>query len=103
MSFPRYPKYKDSGVEWLGEVPEHWDVKRIGYYFNERREKLSDKEFPALPVTKNGIVPQIETAAKTDDGDNRKKVLKGDFVINSRSDRKGSAGASELDGSVSLI
>ena len=27
MSFPRYPKYKDSGVEWLGEVPEHWDVK----------------------------------------------------------------------------
>jgi type I restriction enzyme S subunit len=26
MSFPRYPKYKDSGVEWLGQVPEHWDV-----------------------------------------------------------------------------
>ena len=26
MSFPRYPAYKDSGVEWLGEVPEHWDV-----------------------------------------------------------------------------
>ena len=29
MSLPRYPKYKDSGVEWLGEVPEHWQVKRI--------------------------------------------------------------------------
>ena len=28
MSFPRYPKYKDSGVEWLGEVPEHWTVMR---------------------------------------------------------------------------
>ena len=26
MSFPRYPSYKDSGVEWLGEVPGHWDV-----------------------------------------------------------------------------
>jgi len=103
MSFPRYPKYKDSGVEWLGQVPEHWDVKRIGYYFNERREKCSDKDFPALSVTKNGIVPQLDTAAKTDDGDNRKKVLKGDFVINSRSDRKGSSGASDLDGSVSLI
>ena len=25
MSFPRYPKYKDSGVEWLGDVPEHWE------------------------------------------------------------------------------
>ena len=32
MSLPRYPKYKDSGVEWLGKVPEHWEVyalKRI--------------------------------------------------------------------------
>ncbi|NDU85728.1 MAG: restriction endonuclease subunit S, partial [Ferrovum sp.] len=29
MSFPRYPKYKDSGVEWLGEVPEHWRVNRL--------------------------------------------------------------------------
>ena len=90
-------------MEWLGQVPEHWEVRRIGYYFNERREKVSDKDFPPLSVTKNGIVPQIETAAKSDDGDNRKKVCKGDFVINSRSDRKGSAGTSELDGSVSLI
>jgi type I restriction enzyme, S subunit len=103
MSFPRYPRYKDSGVEWLGEVPGHWDIKRIGYYFTERREKVSDKDFKALSVTKNGIVPQLDTAAKSDDGDNRKKVCKGDFVINSRSDRKGSSGASELDGSVSLI
>jgi type I restriction enzyme S subunit len=31
MSFPRYPKYKDSGVEWLGEVPGEWEVLRIGY------------------------------------------------------------------------
>lgn len=29
MSFPRYEKYKDSGVEWLGEVPEHWVVKPL--------------------------------------------------------------------------
>ena len=26
MSFPAYPKYRDSGIEWLGDVPEHWDV-----------------------------------------------------------------------------
>ena len=31
MSFPRYPKYKDSGVEWLGEVPEHWDIRRLKF------------------------------------------------------------------------
>ena len=31
MSFPRYPKYKASGVEWLGEVPEHWARSRLKY------------------------------------------------------------------------
>ena len=29
MSFPRYQEYKDSGVEWLGEVPEHWNVIKL--------------------------------------------------------------------------
>jgi type I restriction enzyme S subunit len=29
MSFPKYPKYKDSGVEWLGEVPEHWEISQL--------------------------------------------------------------------------
>ncbi|CAH1748287.1 Type I restriction-modification system, specificity subunit S [Thauera humireducens] len=29
MSFPRYPEYKDSGVEWLGDVPGHWEVKAL--------------------------------------------------------------------------
>lgn len=103
MSVRAYLAYKDSGVEWLGDVPAHWSLRRLGYYFTERREKVSDRDYPALSVTKNGIVPQLETAAKTDDGDNRKRVCAGDFVINGRSDRKGSSGLSALDGSVSLI
>jgi len=103
MTFPCYPKYKASGFLWLGDVPELWTLKRLGHYFEERRERASDTEFEPLSVTKNGIVPRLESAAKTQDGDNRKKVLAGDFVINSRSDRKGSSGLSPLDGSVSLI
>ena len=88
---------------WFGEVPDGWEVKRLASYFSERKVKVSDKDFPPLSVTKNGILPQLENVAKTDDGDNRKLVRKGDFVINSRSDRKGSSGLSEYDGSVSLI
>jgi len=103
VSAPTYDCYRKSGVEWLGEVPSHWNVKRLAHYFDERRTKVSDAVYPPLSVTKNGIVPQLDTAAKTDDGDNRKLVLSGDFVINSRSDRKGSSGLSRLDGSVSLI
>ncbi len=29
MSFPKYPKYKDSGVKWLGKVPEHWEALSV--------------------------------------------------------------------------
>ncbi|KXS37730.1 MAG: Type I restriction-modification system, specificity subunit S [Halomonadaceae bacterium T82-2] len=32
MSFPQYPEYKDSGVEWLGEVPAHWQVQKIAWH-----------------------------------------------------------------------
>ena len=90
-------------MEWLGDVPEHWGVNRLGVHFKNRKEKVSDKDFKPLSVTKHGIVPQLEHAAKSDNGDNRKLVRKGDYVINSRSDRKGSSGLADLDGSVSLI
>lgn len=94
---------KDSGIEWIGEIPEDWDVSKIGSHYIERTEKVSDLEFEPLSVTKNGIVPQLETAAKSSNHNNRKLVLKNDFVINSRSDRKMSAGISSMDGSVSVI
>lgn len=92
-----------SKIDWLNKIPNHWKEVRLGSVFNERKEKVSDKDFPPLSVTKNGIVPQLENAAKSNDGDNRKLVLSGDFAINSRSDRKGSSGLSIYDGSVSLI
>lgn len=33
MSFPRYPSYKPSGVEWLGEVPAHWEIWKLAHAF----------------------------------------------------------------------
>ena len=103
MSYATYERYKDSGVDWLGEIPSDWELGRISAFFSERRQKVSDKDYPALSVTKLGVFPQWENVAKSNDGDNRKLVKKGDFVINSRSDRKGSSGIAKQDGSVSLI
>ena len=99
----KYDKYKDSGIEWIGKIPKEWQLTKIGQLYDERNEKVSDKDFQPLSVTKNGVVPQLETAAKTDNGENRKLVKKNDFAINSRSDRRGSCGISEYEGSVSLI
>lgn len=71
--------------------------------FIERVTKVSDKDYQALSVGKMGVVPQLEDAVKTDNGDNRKLICAGDFAINSRSDRKGSSGISHYTGSCSLI
>ena len=103
MIYATYDSYKDSGVDWLGAIPSDWELGRISAFFSERRQKVSDKDYPALSVTKLGVFPQWENVAKSNDGDNRKLVKKGDFVINSRSDRKGSSGIAKQDGSVSLI
>lgn len=94
---------KDSGIEWIGAIPQDWQLSKIGSLYTQRNEKVSDKVYQPLSVTMQGILPQLATAAKTDDGDNRKLVRVGDFAINSRSDRRGSCGISPLDGSVSLI
>ena len=94
---------KLSNADWLGRIPENWDVARISDLYKLRNEKVSDIDYAPLSVTMQGIVPQLATAAKTDDHNNRKLVKKGDFVINSRSDRRGSCGISSYDGSVSLI
>ena len=94
---------KNSGIEWIGEIPEDWEVSKIGQLYEERRTKVSDTVYPPLSVTMQGILPQLENAAKSDAHDDRKLVLKGDFAINSRSDRRGSCGISNFDGSVSLI
>lgn len=98
-----YDSYKDSGIQWLPKIPSHWGCSKIKSHFRLRSTKVSDQDYPALSVSKNGITTQLETAVKTDNGDNRKLVKAGDFVVNSRSDRKGSCGVSPLDGSVSLI
>ncbi len=89
--------------KWLGTLPKDWGITTIGDVYRERSVKVSDIEYPALSVTMNGVVPQLDSVAKSDDRDNRKLVRKGDFVINSRSDRRGAYGVSPQDGSCSLI
>lgn len=94
---------KDSGAAWIGEIPEEWEISLINTLYTVRNTKVSDVDYQPLSVTMKGIVPQLSTAAKTNAHDDRKLVKKGDFAINSRSDRRGSCGISDYDGSVSLI
>lgn len=95
--------YNDNKKQWFRGIPKHWIVSRIAAIYKLRNTKVSDRDYPPLSVTMQGVVPQLGNAAKSDAHDDRKLVCKGDFAINSRSDRRGSCGIAPMDGSISLI
>src|SRR4051794_22191446 len=104
MRLPRYPKYKESGVSWLGKVPEHWDVLPCRAVVREQTVKNIDgANLNYLSLVANiGIMPYEEKGdvgnKKPDDLSKCKVVKKGDLVINSMNYRIGSYGLSRLDG-----
>lgn len=94
---------KETDMGWIKQVPAKWNISRIASVYELRNEKVSDKDYQPLSVTMKGVLPQLDTVAKSDAHDDRKLVRKGDFAINSRSDRRGSCGIAPCDGSISLI
>jgi len=62
VSFPRYPAYKDSGIDWLGRVPDHWRRARFKEVFEERHERSLDGHEELLSVSAYfGVKPRAET------------------------------------------
>lgn len=54
----------DSKIPWLGVIPKTWSLTTISAFYELRNEKVSDKDYPPLSVTMNGIVPRLDSAAK---------------------------------------
>jgi len=50
VSWRRYPAYRDSGVEWLGEIPEHWEKKRLKYISSVNDETLNEATYPGYEI-----------------------------------------------------
>ena len=67
---------KDSGIEWIGEIPEDWEIGKISALYDERKQKVNDRDYPPLSVTMQGILPQLSNAAKTDAHDPESVKLK---------------------------
>lgn len=47
---------KDSGIEWIGAIPQDWLLSKIGSLYTQRNEKVSDKDYQPLSVTMQGIL-----------------------------------------------
>ena len=77
---------KDSGVEWIGEIPEHWDVKRLKYVLEESSERSKTGEEPLFMVSQvHGLVVRAEYHDKSEvaaSNIDNKIVHKNDLVFN---------------------
>ncbi len=99
---------KDSGIEWLGEVPEHWQVMRIGALFKNVYEEGNDT-LPILRVSIHDGVSDRELnddeldrkVIRSDDRSKYKQVHKGDLVYNMMRAWQGGFGTVEVSGLVS--
>ncbi len=104
-----YPKMKPSGVPWLGDVPEHWEVKRIGAVFCERGETNEKYEITeVLSVLKDiGVILYSEKGQignkKSEDIGRYKIVRPDDLVVNCMNVIIGSVGRSRYTGCLSPV
>ena len=101
-----YPSMKDSGVEWLGTIPKHWEALPLcavatlkSCTGRQHRELLS-------VYLDKGVIPFSEVAEKrtnvtSEDLSNYQAVDPGDFVLNNQQAWRGSVGVSGLSGIVS--
>lgn len=104
-AMPKYDAYKDSGVEWLGKIPNSWEVKRFKFLLNEINDRSESGEEDLLSVSHyTGVTLKSD---KVNDGDlltnaesleGYKKVSKGDLVSNIMLAWNGSLGISPYDG-----
>lgn len=81
---------KDSGIEWIGQIPEGWELRRAKTLFTQRNSKGNGIEVLLSPTQKYGVVPQSQLEGVVqvkEDTDLQmfKTVHKGDFVISLRS------------------
>lgn len=81
---------KDSGIEWIGQIPKGWELRRAKTLFTQRNSKGNGIEVLLSPTQKYGVVPQSQLEGVVqvkEDTDLQmfKTVHKGDFVISLRS------------------
>jgi len=105
MAFPEYVSYKDSGVEWLGEIPENWEIVRAKYVLKEVDERSENGNEELLSVSHlTGVTPRSEKNVNmflAEDYSGSKLCQENDLVINTMWAWMGALGVSSSKGIVS--
>lgn len=108
--YKRYPKYKDSSVEWLGDVPEYWGEERIFAHFTEVDVRGGEKAELLAVSQDHGVMPQKQyekllgrrlSAQEKGDYSKYKRIQAGDLVYNKMRMWQGAIGVAPCEGIVS--
>lgn len=107
MKLKPYPKYKDSGVEWLGEVPAEWDFVRLGFLFDNKKRPLM-AGYGVVTAFRDGQVTlrtnrRIDGFTEADKEIGYQGVIPGDLVIHAMDAFAGAIGVSDSEGKMSPV
>ena len=103
----RYESYKDSGVEWLGEIPSHWEMQRSKFLFKKIERKVKEID-QIVTCFRDGQVT-LRANRRTDGFTNALKehgyqgIRKGDLVIHAMDAFAGAIGVSDSDGKATPV
>jgi type I restriction enzyme S subunit len=103
-AWPTYDSYKDSGVDWLGTVPQGWKTKKLKF-ITQIMKRIAGREGPdVLSITQQGIKVKDVTSGEgqlAEDYSNYQLVYRGDFAMNHMDLLTGYVDISQFDGVVS--
>ncbi len=102
--YSSYEKYKDSGIAWLGEVPEHWEVRRLKYLFQIQKRIVGELGFDVLSITQSGIKIKDITSGVGQlamDYSKYQRIYAGEFGMNHMDLLTGYVDVSKFDGVIS--
>lgn len=101
MTFPAYPAYKNSGVQWIGSIPEHWCASRLRNIFFIQKRIAGKLGFDVLSITNKGVkIKDVESGdgQLSSDYSKYQLVMKGEFAMNHMDLVTGYVDISEFDG-----
>ena len=103
----RYKAYKESGVEWIGEIPSHWGLCRAKYMFNKEKREVLDTD-DVVTCFRDGEVTLRKNRRTTGFTESLTEVgyqgvRKGDLVIHQMDAFAGSIGVSDSDGKCTSV
>ncbi len=81
VTFQKYQAYKDSGEYWMGEIPEHWDIKKLKHVFHEKK-KVTNPELNCGSISYGKVVYKDDEKIPEATKASYQEVLAGEFLIN---------------------